>query len=248
MDPQNKGLQEFLSQAIQKERLAYRRSIYVTAIPVVVGLGLFLFFTYRVVRLRQESVVLDKTIEEKTKELKELQVSLETTRDQSADNALKANKSEQALEKIASGTSDPKKQAAEALRALVKPTPITRSLPAPSPVPTQPPVSGFVGTTYHGRDKSLITIEVTARLTRLAVTYDFDGKVGELKDNAAVFHFTLDKSKHDPSRLFMFFDFYSEKDGAYDVKVTASDGSVFNMTVPQGDKPTRTRVLYFDVL
>lgn len=248
MDPQNQTLHESLSQAIHKERLAYRRSVYLTAIPVIVGLVLFLFFTYRVIRLRQESAILDTTIEEKSKELKELQATLETTRDQSADNALKVNKSEQALEKIATGTGDPKKQAAEALRALVKPTPSARSLPAPSPVPTQTPVSGFVGTTYRGRDKSLITVEVEAKGTRLAATYDIDGKVGELRDNSAVFHFTLDKSKHDPSRLFLFFDFYSDKDGAYDVKVTASDGSIFHMTVPQGDKTTRTRVLYFDVL
>lgn len=247
MDPQNQVMQEFLSKAIHKERVAYRRSIYLTAIPVVVGLSLFLFFTYRVVRLRQESAVLDKTIEEKTKQKKELEALLETARDQGADDALKVNRSQKALEQIASGTGNPEKQAKEALRALVKPTPTMRPTPGPSPVLTTAP-TGFVGTRYRGKDKTLITVEVSAKLTRLAVTYDLDGKSGALSDTSAVFRFRLDKSQHDPSRLFIFFDFYSDKDGAYEVKITASDGSVFNMTVPQGGEQTKVRVLYFDVL
>ena len=248
MDSQKQVMHEFLSQAIHKERLAYRRSMYLTAIPVIVGLILFLFFTYRVVRLRQESAGLDKTIAEKTKQVKELEAFLETARDQAADSALKVNSTEKALEKIASGTVNPEKQAKEALRALVKPTPTTRPTLGPSPVATTTARNGFVGTSYHGQDKTLITVEVSAKLTRLAVTYDLDGKSGALSDTSAVFRFRLDKSKHDPSRLFMFFDFYSDKDGAYEVKITASDGNVFNMTVPQSDQKSKTRVLYFDVL
>lgn len=247
MDLHEKDLQKFLSKAIQNERLAYRRSAYLTAIPVIVGLLILSFFTYRVVGLRKEAAALDKTIEEKTRQLNEVQVSLEIARDQSADNALKANKSEKVLEKIASGTGNAQKQAAEALKSIIRTTPIPRASPGPSPAPTQPEASGFIGTTYHGRDKTEITVEVTAKNTRLAVTYDLDGKIGALDDKSSVLHFTLDKSKHDPNRLFLFFDFYGDKDGAYIVKITTTDGSLFNMTVPQGDQPTRTRVLYFDV-
>src|SRR5229473_3411592 len=117
---QGEDLQELLAQAIRKERLAYRRATYLTAIPVIIGVLVFSFFTYRVLKLRQESARLDEEISDKTQQLDALRASLEVARDESATNAVKAVKSETTLKQIASGVADPRKQARETLTAIAR--------------------------------------------------------------------------------------------------------------------------------
>ncbi|HYX30387.1 MAG TPA: hypothetical protein VE863_17735 [Pyrinomonadaceae bacterium] len=239
-------LRDLLTEAIEREQRAYRRSVLLTAVPVIAGLLVFSFFTYRVVKLRQESTTLDQRIGEKSKQLDQLQVSLDVARDEAAQSALRAAKGEQALQEVVRAP-DPRKEAEQALRAIASPTPVVKP-PGLTPLPTPSPAMGFIGTTFHGQDGTTITVAVSAKGTRLAVSYDLDGKIGYLNDRANTFRFSLDKKRHYPSRLFLFFDYYADKDAAYDVKIAASDGSILNLTVPQGSQTTRTRVLYFDVL
>src|SRR5436305_10160892 len=109
---------ELLSGAINREKQAYRRATYLTAIPVIVGLSLFSFFTFRVIKLRQQSYVLDQQIQNKTIELDKVQGRLKVTSDDLVDSQKRLEESRKGLEEIKKGGVDPKKQAAETLNAI----------------------------------------------------------------------------------------------------------------------------------
>src|SRR5438477_2007669 len=125
---------ELLSGAIKREKQAYRRATYLTAIPVLIGLILFSFFTYRAIKLRQESSLLDAQIQDKTRQLGDLANKLETSQSQLATTAAALADSQRrleeshrtleesrvGLEKIKTGKVDPKRQATEILQVIGK--------------------------------------------------------------------------------------------------------------------------------
>jgi hypothetical protein len=69
MNVDDREFQKLLVGAIDREKQAYRRATYLTAIPVLIGLILFSFFTYRAIRLRREASSLDQQIQLKTRQL-----------------------------------------------------------------------------------------------------------------------------------------------------------------------------------
>jgi len=135
-----------MARAINKEKQAYRRATYLTAIPVLAGLILFSFFAYRTIKLRQESSSLDGQIQAKTKQLDDLTKQLETLNEKMiqatsevAESQKKLDESRAGLEKIRSGKVDPKKQATETLQRIGKST--SKSL-TDEPYKPAPPSAG----------------------------------------------------------------------------------------------------------
>ena len=117
-DIEDREFQKLLAGSIDREKRAYRRATYLTAIPVLVGLILFSFFTYRAYKLRQEALSLDAQIQDKTRQLEtikrdeaELEEGLSRLQDE-------LEQSRKGLEKIAAGEVNPRREAAETLKEL----------------------------------------------------------------------------------------------------------------------------------
>ena len=114
----DREIQKLLDGAIAREKRAYRRATYLTAIPVLVGLLLFSFFTFRANKLRREAAALDAQIQDKTRQLEiirrdetELEEGLSRVQDE-------LEQSRKGLEKIAAGEVNPRQEAAETLKEL----------------------------------------------------------------------------------------------------------------------------------
>jgi len=254
MAVQEKEFEDLLSEMAERRKRAYRKATLYTAIPVVVGLLWLTFSSYKVYRLNRQKLLVEQQIQAATDELNRKQKEITSATTALADKTQELRDAEKALNEIRKGVGNPKEMAKEALQTINKTTQ-AEVIPTPQPRPTpgsRIPLSGaartgFIGTNYIGPDKTIITIEVAAENTRLSVTYNLDGKPGTLKGNS--FSFTLDKSQHDPTRLIMFFDFFSEnKDGVYKVKMTTSDGSVLNLGIKEPSAQTVTRAFIFDIV
>jgi cell division protein FtsB len=253
MVSQEKEFEDLLSEMAERRRRAYRRATIYTIIPVVVGALWLLFSVYQVYRLNQQKSLVEQQIQAAIDELNRKQNEMASVTTALADKTQQLKDAEAALTKINTGVANPKEVSKEALQNINKATQAEVVPPSrPTPTPARSPTTGtarmgFNGTNYTGRDKTVITIEVTPENTRLSVTYNLDGKAVVVRDNS--FSFTLDKSQHDPTRLIMFFDFFSEnKDGVYKVKITARDGSVLNLIIKEPSTQTITRAFIFDIV
>jgi cell division protein FtsB len=118
MNVDDREFQKLLAGAIDREKQAYRRATYLTAIPVLIGLIIFSFFTYRAIRLRREASSLDQQIQLKTRQL-------ETIRRDEAELGEELSKVQDELEKsrvgwrrIAAGEGNPRREATETLKEI----------------------------------------------------------------------------------------------------------------------------------
>lgn len=246
---EREDLKSALDRILVREKQAYRRGLVIMVVSITLGVGWLVYAAYRVQRQNEE---LSKRSADLNKKEEGLEASAKTLGDQSAQLLIATA----ALSRIQAGVKDPPAYAKDALHALGKysepapdPTPEatpvptgSNSTPRPTPKPTASPTAlptatplqrnyGFIENNYRGKNGTVITVAVVAVGTPLLVAYRMDGVMRKL-DATGVFTFTLDKSKQDITRLVMYFDFaFAGENAVYQVKMTASDGSVNSLRI-----------------
>lgn len=253
-------LESLLTAAAAEEMQARRRATLYVALPVVIGLLLVGLSVYTVIKLDRRATELrgvSEALEGQITEAKEnLRVTQEQTKEMSAllEGTLKQIED---AKKILEQQGNSQENAKKALRVLAKPP----SGPlGDSPVVTDPPTkdgtSGdkpgtragkFTESTYTGKDRTSITVEIATEGRRVGVYYTLDGKSERLifdgkSKTSHSFTFTLDRSKHNPSVLLINFTHYGGQGELVKgrVRLTDSNGASAVYAVAQRDPSTKT--------
>ena len=106
---------------------------------------------------------------------------------------------------------------------------------------------------FGGEDGETITVTLKSLNTRHAVNAILDGAPKQMTSTgtqSSTLSFKLDMSKHDPSILLLFFQFFSAAGGGlYKVVVKGDKGpKTFTMVVDQLNSVATSKIFSFDVI
>jgi cell division protein FtsL len=238
-----KDLAELVSEAKSRERVARRRALLYTFLPIIIGAIFLTVSLVKVSRLEKTATDLNNQIASKKTELEALEgEKKEVEADRIAFRTT--------LEDIKIDPSNAQEKAREALKI------VSDKVPTATPLVRQPTIApGFV-TNYHfkGPAQTSITIEVipdrnllsNPTRTNTLFTYQITGAPTREATGATSFRVTLDRSK----TVALTFDFPREGAGGYTVRQTASAGKRPKSTFPVNPnvkRPGYPVTLYFSV-
>jgi hypothetical protein len=251
MQAQETHLSELIANLAAKEKRAYKRAVFLTVIPIIVGAALIGISWFVVLKLSRTKASLGNDVRElefKRDDLVKEFAKIDSERTE-AERRLAIVK--EALAEIRAGNKNPQKLAQDTLRNVDEPKPggetqPTRQPPVPSRSSASPPPkpAGFLDSyQYRGADKTVITVQIVSNSSvtpKTPFTYALNGKLMPSTPAGMKFSFTLDKSKNNPTRLLLLLDFADTEHGSYDVIIRASEGSESRVNVEASGKFTKT--------
>jgi hypothetical protein len=259
MQVQETHLRELVANLAAKEKRAHKRAVLLTVIPIIVGAALIGISWLVVLKINRTKGNLENDVKEL--ELKRADVAKELARidGERTDVEHKLAIAKETLAEIGAGNKNPQKLAQDTLRNVDQPKPATDTQPTGQATMASRSSDSFPSETigfldsyqYRGRDKTVITVQVrtNSRVTpKTPFTYALDGKVFSSTPAGMRFSFALDKSKNNPTRLLLIFDFADIAQGSYDVIIKTGEGAESRVNVEASGKFTKTIGYTFSIL
>lgn len=219
-----KDLAELVSEGKSRERVARRKALLYTFLPIIIGAIFLTVSLVKVSRLEKTATDLNSQIASKKTELDAL-----VTQKKQVEDELKVTTT--TLVNIEKDPSNAQEKAREALKI------VSDKVPSQSVVTQRAIAPGFVKKgDFKGPAQTSITIEVTPDQTLLnnptrpktLFTYQITGEPTREAKGATSFRVTLDRSK----TVTLIFDFAREGAGGYSIRQSASAGRVSKSSFP----------------